>query len=531
MFRIYTVLLSILVGLVLAACSQPGTRTEAPTTSPPDVLVAYPAENAPEPTAIPETALDKTLPAGATGPRVDLRQVKPMPLPVHKEEPETKTPEREGGVIGFNLQTGEERRFPGPSLQALAAAPDSATMPGSPGVNEKTLGGTLEPQAFEGLSRVSDTSAWPASSNVKIFSKYLNGEWYACSGQLYSAKWVITAGHCIHKRTDGGYATQVVVVPGYEPDSSRDDHPSFEDFHDQPFGAAKAVWAYVYSGWRNDEDHDDDIGWIKLDRPVGILSGYEGWGYRTDCGFFKTELSNPFRQYSYPGAGPYNGEGMYYRSGDFDGCETNATGNWHGYEVRYDQTSYAGQSGSTFVRDGYIYAVFSNIVDNDDDGDGNPSDAVRLTAGKFNNMVKWIDDDMPATVDTVAMDVNTNRVYLSVGSTFDLDFLLYNYSKAAYNSHFGFYVYLSTNDLISGSDSRLGYFQPSNRITVNPGQTLRTGPASGSLKMPSCLPNGPGTYYLGVITNMFGGGDANTSNNDTSYNDAQEVYLSGKKCQ
>jgi V8-like Glu-specific endopeptidase len=163
--------------------------------------------------------------------------------------------------------------------------------------------GGLEHRNFSSLSWVSDPENYPWSVAVKLFMSFrdttgmLRG--YVCSGTLIDPKHVVTAGHCVYAHDDStngwvfnNWAESMTVVPGYENGA-------------QPFGSASAVQFHSWTGWTNDEDWDHDIGIVDLDRPVGALTGWHGYGWSDDCGFFTDQ---DFRHAGYPAASPYDGQ-------------------------------------------------------------------------------------------------------------------------------------------------------------------------------------------------------------------------------
>lgn len=347
---------------------------------------------------------------------------------------------------------------------------------------------------------------------TKLFMKFrdTNGvlRGYVCSGSLIDPKHVVTAGHCVYAHDDStngwvfnDWAEEIIVVPAYENGV-------------QPYGSGSAVELYSWTGWTNDQNWDDDIGMIHLDRPVGALIGWHGYGWSDDCDFF---TDRNFRHVGYPAASPYDGQYMYRDLGNYDGCET-ILGIWYGNEVSYDRLSYGGQSGSgSYEPPGgcpacWVRAVLSN-------GNSDTTWDVRITEGKFNLVGSWIGGDTPTSADLSPIDVNVGPGSLVAGSTLSsMDYLVHNYSSAPWSGTVTVEVYLSTNTTISTFDTLIqthsfGWsFSPKSSVRVNvPPPTI---PATAT----------PGTRYIGVIIDTV---DAATANNSSSGQDAAALSVIG----
>ena len=178
----------------------------------------------------------------------------------------------------------------------------------------------IEPQNFSSLMYVPNPEDWPWSPNVKLFGKRSNGISYSCSGTLIDAKHVITAGHCVYKLSEGGWATEIRVVPAYQ------------NGH-EPYDYSYAVQLHSWSGWVIDMDFDFDQGVIDLDRPIGALTGWYGYWYDNNCSFY---TNNIFYNPGYPSNYPYNGQYMYYWYGTFDGTPCNS-GSWYGTQIWFNR--------------------------------------------------------------------------------------------------------------------------------------------------------------------------------------------------
>jgi V8-like Glu-specific endopeptidase len=242
----------------------------------------------------------------------DFESYIPMPLPAHSE---VKSVLSESSFVSFDMLTGEE------TISEVEFTPDQLMM-----AVEGSEGGSAEeeprtPLNFSALSWVANPEDYPYRRSVKMFFRQ-GGIGYVCSGTLIDPLHVITAGHCVHEGSGGSWSSNVVIAPAYENGS-------------RPFGDAAAAQLHSWTGWTVSGDWDDDIGIIDLDRPVGALTGWHGYGYSNDCSYF---TSVTWHHDGYPAASPYNGQYMYTQSGDFDACETSG-GVWYGNEVSFNRLS------------------------------------------------------------------------------------------------------------------------------------------------------------------------------------------------
>ncbi|TKJ46448.1 hypothetical protein CEE34_08920, partial [Candidatus Aerophobetes bacterium Ae_b3a] len=414
----------------------------------------------------------------------------PMPIPEPTEPVMVTQPESR--LVSFNMVTGEEVISEIPEK----AGPLTAWVKGSRGGRAKSGVSEEQPSPlnFSDLSLISNPEDYPWCVNVKLYMSFASGN-YVGSGVLIDPLHVLTAGHCVHDVLNGGtWASSIVVVPGYENGV-------------RPYGDASAVQLHSWTGWTNDANWDHDMGMIDLDRPVGALTGWHGYGYNNDDSFF-TSTANTFYNPGYPAESPYNGQYMYWWYGYFDDAYT--------YQVKFNKRSYGGQSGSGahHIDSGnrYVYAELSN-------GTSTWTRDVRITSTKFGHIRdSFIADDTPSTFDLIPLDVNASPGTVTAGNQLSsMDYIVHNYSSASWSDTVSVTVYLSTNDNISTSDTPLQthYF------------TYSFGPKSSVLVNVSSPPTIPadtsgGNYWIGVILNVS---DFNTVNNDSDGQDATPITV------
>ncbi len=354
----------------------------------------------------------------------------------------------------------------------------------------------LEPLNFNDLSLVSNPEDYPWCVNVKLFITFASGYWVG-SGVLIDAMHVLTAGHCVHDVVNGGtWATSIVVIPAYHEGS-------------QPYGNASAVQLWSWTGWTQNLDFNHDMGLIVLDRPVGALTGWHGYGYNDDPNFY---TSNTFYNPGYPAESPYTGEKMYYWNGYFDSTDS-VFGQWYGNEISIYKRAYGGQSGSGAYYDQYyVYAVLSN-------GNSNITNFPRITSDKFSTISdSIIGPNTPSSFDLIPLDITISPTAVHPGDTLSLmEYTVENYSSTPWSGTVYANVYLSTDDNISSSDTRIQ--QHSFTYSFDPKSAVRI-----TVTDPPVIPTGipGGNYYLGVILDIS---DYNTGNNDSDGQDASPITI------
>ncbi len=362
----------------------------------------------------------------------------------------------------------------------------------------------IEPKTFSSLSKVANIKDFPWRANVKLYMTFNSGRKASCSGVMIDSMHVLTAGHCVHEILRGGtWASSIVVVPAY-------------DTGDRPYGDASAVELHSWTGWTQRSEFDHDVGVIDLDRPVGALTGWFGYGYHNNPDFY---TGNVFNSAGYPGEYPYDGKSMYYWSGNFDSTES-ISGLWYGNEVHFNNRSYGGQSGSgMYSFDGkssrIVYAVLSNGVDQP----GGPTGCPRLTSDKFMDVRdNIIGDDIPSSVDLIPLNVAAFPSSIAAGSSLSLmTYQVHNYSSATWTGTVDVDVYLSTDNNISTCDT----------IIQSHSFTSSIGPKSSVILNVSTKPIIPestpsGEYFLGVILNQP---DWDDTNNESDGQDSFQLSV------
>ncbi|GMU21073.1 MAG: hypothetical protein AMXMBFR13_11670 [Phycisphaerae bacterium] len=269
------------------------------------------------------------------------------------------------------------------------------------------------------------------------------------SGVLIDPKHVLTAGHNIYRRffdhtsenrrfyiRDWGYDLE--VVPGGKKSS-------------RPYGTATMLYWFTYKGYTDNYNLDKDVAVIELDRHVGALTDWYGYGTTTNCGEF---TGVQFGNVSYPQPRPYRGD-MHETSGTFDSCQTSwyNSANWWGQQVIANSEPHGGMSGSGFWDPQHIVrAIFSN----DCKSGSTKTCAVRLQPFMYNDIQEQLEDARPRSGNLVPLDIKRKSGLVQAGASIEeVSFLVLNYSKDAWDGEFTVDVYLSQDRKITEADTKI----------------------------------------------------------------------------
>ncbi|KAA3606072.1 MAG: hypothetical protein DWQ01_17910 [Planctomycetota bacterium] len=401
-----------------------------------------------------------------------------------------------GPAVSYDVATGEETVI---DLQR-GGQPSSGYV-----VGRELADGVWESlnRSFGQLQKMEDQH-FPWSTHARIFFTQ-SGQNYLCSGTLVDARTLITAGHCVHEGNGGNWSENVYVSPAWDGD-------------DDAFGSANGVALSAFQSWIQGA-FGRDMGWIRLDRPVGFLTGWLGYGYNDDDNFF---LNNNFWMTGYP-EDCFDGapDQLYYANGNWDKADP-----WYLEADMGEGCKLDGMTGGGiyFVDVSYpprfVYATIwkgRGLF-----GTTTEMQASRIDSEAFSLMYDTFIPEGYSTTqeDWVPMqaevDMGGSVIYPGEAVT-SFQYKLFNSSKFDPGLRtIATSVYLSTNDNISEYDT----FLQSHTFAWN------FGPMDGNTITvpPPTIPQGtlPGEYFLGVIVDTD---DADPSNNDSDGWDAAGITV------
>ncbi len=111
--------------------------------------------------------------------------------------------------------------------------------------------------------RVTNTRAWPYTVQGHMVMRFPNGKVYIGSGTMVSKHHVLTAGHCVYSKDDGGWATSVQFNAAQNDGSL-------------PYSSVSATRLLSVTGWTSNNDRAYDMGMLILQSDLGAQTGWFG---------------------------------------------------------------------------------------------------------------------------------------------------------------------------------------------------------------------------------------------------------------
>lgn len=111
--------------------------------------------------------------------------------------------------------------------------------------------------------RVTNTRSWPYTVQGHMIMRFPNGKVYIGSGTMVSKHHVLTAGHCVYSKDDGGWATSIQF------NAAQNDGTL-------PFGSIYASRLLSVTGWTSNNDRAYDMGMLILQSDLGAQTGWFG---------------------------------------------------------------------------------------------------------------------------------------------------------------------------------------------------------------------------------------------------------------
>ncbi|PSL57948.1 glutamyl endopeptidase [Saccharothrix carnea] len=175
---------------------------------------------------------------------------------------------------GVTLSAAPSHRLRGVSGYEGAGAPSDVTAYGAQRVPSghritgysSPTGDDLGVQSIIGADnrvRVNPTTSFPASATVLITRTVSGVERLHCTGWMFGASLVLTAGHCVYNQSTGWYTGQLKFYPGANGTT-------------YPYGSCTAATLRSNTGWTTDGNPDADYGGASLNCSIGNTTGWYG---------------------------------------------------------------------------------------------------------------------------------------------------------------------------------------------------------------------------------------------------------------
>lgn len=211
--------------------------------------------------------------------------------------------------------------------------------------------------------QVTRTNEYPWRCICSLLITAADGTSWIGTGWLVAPRLVLTAGHCVYMHNQGGWASQIEVIPG-------------RNGSDRPFGSCTTSNLRSVMGWINSRDRNYDYGAILLPETCryGDQVGWFGYAVKND-----DELTQIVTNLSgYPGDKPDGTQ--WFHSKTLKDVDPQV--------LTYETDTAGGQSGApVWIRtaDGNRYGVGIHT-----NGDLAGNSATRINQEVYNNIVNWI---------------------------------------------------------------------------------------------------------------------------------------------
>ncbi len=353
-------------------------------------------------------------------------------------------------------------------------------------------------KSFSHLQPVDDALLSPWQQQVKIFVTAANNQRFTCSGTLIDATHVLTAGHCVYSKRKGGWVQEIEVVPAYQDGKA-------------PFGSAKMEEIFSWSEWINKQNYNFDLAVIKIDQPLGAITGWLAYGYESYILFYKkNEFNNP----GYPATAPYNGKQLYNWRGNFDF-------NYGEHLLYVKNKAHAGQSGSgAFHFTSNSEPTVMTVLSHGTSGTNPYTGQVRINKQKFDEIFSYLKKNKSQKLDLQPLFLKTSTdQYFSDKNFNSFSFVLYNHSIKNYQGNLKVAL-----DLMNGDEvNTLGIKELSNfELKQQSSQFVDLQELDWS--WPDELKSGK--YFLRIRLLIE---DDNLENNISSQNDQKQITFNRKE--
>jgi len=336
--------------------------------------------------------------------------------------------------------------------------------------------------------RVVSPSSFPWRTICKLYITAQDGSRYIASGFMVDNFHVLTCGHCVYLHDDGGWASEIKVVPGMAEDI-------------EPFGHAYSTYMRCPTGWTSSRMVEHDWAVLTLDRSIGIFTGWMG---RQTAESSSSIYTGTVNSAGYPGDLD-SGEFLYFVADSGDRADE--------YNHWYWIDTAGGQSGSPVWRyDGinhYVLTIHAHSYMFGSD----TNFGTRLNSVKYDQLNTWLINDSSTPpydkaelLEGDAQSGFSTANVVSGQTNFEISCDVKN-SGTATASSFRVSFYASEDLIISPSDYLIG------TKDIADLQPFNTANADWNGVFPSFVPEG--SYYIGLIIDSENSTDElNENNND-----------------
>lgn len=227
----------------------------------------------------------------------------------------------------------------------------------------KLLPGVKSVLAADNRVRITNTTAWPYSVHGHVIITYPDQKQYIGSGTMVNRHHVLTAGHVVFSKANGGWATSVQF------NAAQNDSTL-------PYGSAFATYLFSFKGWTQNQLRDYDTGMLILDRDLGNQTGWLGLITTSDGNLSNHQITVA----GYPG--DKGGQQLW--------AATAAIVSVSDHQIGYNAYTKGGDSGAG------VYGIWSGVnlehacADHVAGPNGVPNTGSRLAQDKFNRIVnEW----------------------------------------------------------------------------------------------------------------------------------------------
>jgi V8-like Glu-specific endopeptidase len=234
----------------------------------------------------------------------------------------------------------------------------------APAGSVKALRRTQMRDASDNRVRITSTTVWPYSVHGHCIITYPDQKQYIGSGTMVNKHHVLTAGHVVYSKDNGGWATSVQF------NAAQNDSTL-------PYGSAFATYLFSFKGWTESHLRDYDMGMLILDRDLGNSTGWLGLIATSDGNLSNHQITVA----GYPG--DKGGQQLWAATAPIVSVADN--------QVSYDAYTRGGDSGAG------VYSIWDGIsmehvcADHVAGPNGIPNTGCRLAQDKFNRIVnEWL---------------------------------------------------------------------------------------------------------------------------------------------